>query len=58
MTYFLLSRNTYRANIYLAFLFTLLGFHMQTVSVIPVLPHGVVQLGSSLDVSAFTCLFT
>lgn len=30
---------------------------MQTVAVVPVLPHGVVQLGSSLPVSPYFCLF-
>lgn len=39
-------------------LIKILVFCLQTVAVIPILPHGVVQLGSSLAVSLLFLFFT
>lgn len=33
-------------------------FPSQTIAVVPVLPHGVVQLGSHLAVSSFSVFYT
>lgn len=43
---------------YYCLLITMPVFDLQTVAVIPVNPHGVVQLGSSLSVSPFSYLLS